>query len=132
MSKDQLRHEDTAPTIRALWNENGIEETRIEREAEGIPYIEENSFEWVGPVIFIGAAVFSSHPHVISLSLSILANYLTDYFKGRPDPRRVKLSIVVPDSRSARHTKIDYDGNIEGLKTIERIVKDIRNGKKLR
>ena len=131
-SKTDLVHEDTTPTLRALWMEKGITETRLEREGEHFPYIEENSFEWVGPVILIGSAVYSQSPHVISITLNVLSNYLTDFFKGRVGKNTAKLSVVVPDPRSHRFTKIDYDGPVEGIKEIEAVIKAVRSGRRLK
>lgn len=128
-SREDLLHEDTAPTLRALWVEAGIAETRLEPEGTRFPYIEENSFEWVGPTILFGSAVFIQNPHVISVTLSVLANYLTDYFKGRPNPK-VKFSVVVPLPKSKKYAKLDYEGDPEGIKEISKLIKDIRNEKR--
>jgi hypothetical protein len=125
-TKAELVHEDTVPTVRALWAEKGLTDTRLEKDADRIPYIEEDSSEWVGPIIFIGAAVFSESPHAISVALSIVANYLTDYFKGRTGKKTAKLSIVVSRPQSDNYQKIQYEGPPEGIAGIEKIIKEIR------
>jgi hypothetical protein len=128
-SKGKLMHEDTTPTVRALLQQEGIVETPIEKEGERIPYIEENAFEWVGPTIFIGASIFSGNANVVSIALGVIADYLTDYFKGRTGAKRVRLQIVVPQQRTAKHTKITYEGDIEGIKEIPNIIKEVRDGR---
>jgi hypothetical protein len=127
--KDALVQEDTAPTVRILLRAAGIPETPIESEGERFPLIEENSFEWVGPTIFIGAAIFSANSHMISVALSVIANYLTDYFKGRPGEKKAKLRIVVPQPRTKKYTEITYEGDIEGLPGLQKIIKEVRNGR---
>ena len=129
-AKNALLHEDTAPTVRALLAERGITETRLERDAEHFQYIHENSYEWVGPTVLIGSAVFSQNPHVISITLSLIANYLTDFFKGRVGDRIAKLSVVVPEPNSRRFTKITYEGSIEGIPGLEKIIREVRRGRR--
>src|SRR5437016_12799769 len=79
-TKADLLHEDTAPTVRLLFKEAEIPETRVEQDGEKFPLLQENGFEWVGPTVFIGGAVFSGNAHLIAVALSVLANYLTEYF----------------------------------------------------
>jgi hypothetical protein len=52
-SADELIHESTAPTIRVLWRQAGVAETRLEKEGMKIPQGSRKSWEWVGPIIFI-------------------------------------------------------------------------------
>jgi hypothetical protein len=128
-SKDKLVHEDTTPTVRALLQQAGIVVTPIEKEGERIPYIEENAFEWVGPTIFIGASILSGYANAVSVALSVLANYLTDYFKGRTGAKQVKLQIVVPQQRTDKHTKLTYEGDIEGMKELPNIINQVWRGR---
>jgi hypothetical protein len=97
-SKSDFLHEDTTPTVRSLLAEKGIIETKIEQDGDKIPYIQENCFERVGPIIFIGSLVFSENPHLISVALGVVSNFLTDYFKGRMGNKTAKLSLVVPQT----------------------------------
>lgn len=50
-SKEELIHEGTTPTVRALWRQNGITETPFEQSGEKFPLVSENTFEWIGPTI---------------------------------------------------------------------------------
>jgi len=128
-SKSDLIHEDTTPTVRALFAEKGIVETRIEQDGEKLPYFEENSYEWIGPIIFVGATVFSQNPNLITVGLGVVSNYLTDYFKGRIGEKNAKISLVIPQPNSKKYTRINYDGPVDGIKDLEKLIKEVRRGK---
>jgi hypothetical protein len=130
-SKDELLHEDTAPTVRTLWRNAGLAETPLELDGEHFPYVMERSNEWIGPIVFIGASMFSQNQHAISVSLSVIANYLTDFFRGRAN-EKVKLEVVVPQSSTNKYFKITYEGYMTGLKELPAVLKEVRNGRRPR
>jgi hypothetical protein len=51
--------------------------------------------EWIGPVIIITAAAVSQNPEIVSITLKVTSNYLTDWFRGvSKENRRASLTIV--------------------------------------
>ena len=126
---DELAHEDTAPTVRTLLRGEGIDETPLEREGERFPLIEENSFEWVGPAIFIGASTAAANHKALIAFVGAFAKYLTEYFKGRVGSKKAKIEIIVPQGRTGKYTKIKYDGDLEGLKQLPDLIDEARNGR---
>ncbi len=56
-NKDELVHEDSVLTVRKLFRQAGITETRIEKEGERIPYEQRKSFAWVAPTLFVSASL---------------------------------------------------------------------------
>ena len=126
-SKSELVHESTTPTIRTLWRQNNIVETRLEEEGEKLPYAQEKAFVWVGPTIFISIALFSQNPLIISVALNVISNYLTDWFKGIPkDSRKAKLSIV-RETKNGDYEKVEYEGPPEGIKELPKIIQEMHN-----
>jgi hypothetical protein len=126
-SKDELVHADTTSTIRVLWRQNGIIETPIEKETESIPFVVEESFEWIGPIIFFTATFISQNPHLIDISIGVISNYLTDWFKGiRKEERKTKLDIIV-ETPSGVYKKIRYEGSPDGLKDLPGIIRSIKD-----
>ena len=61
---------------------------------EKFPCIHENAFEWIVPTIFISSFLLSQNPHSISVVLGVISNYLTDWLKGIPSNKEVKLDII--------------------------------------
>ena len=128
--KTELLHEDTAPTMRAVFQEVGLTVTLVEPENGRLPYVEENSMEWVGPILLIGTAIYSGNPHAINVALGLISNYVTDYFKGRLGKKRAKFDLVIPIPNTDKYAKIKYDGEIDGILGLEKLIKEIRRRKK--
>lgn len=125
-SKDELVHESSAPTVRVLWRQAGISETRIEKEGDKFPYVKEMAFqEWLGPVIFVSTSLLSQNPHVIEVALGVISNYLTHWFRGIAGDKVARLDIVVEETKKKRYRRIRYEGNAEGLQTLPRIVREV-------
>ena len=125
-SKDELVHENTVPTIRKLWRQNNIVETRLEKEGERIPCIHEKTSEWIVPTIFITSALLSQNPHLVSLALGVISNFLADWFRGIPGGKKVKLNIVI-EPRIGGFKHIQYEGNVDGLKDLPKIIHEVNN-----
>lgn len=87
--------------------------------------LEQRSAEWFGPTILVTTAALTQNPELISITLSVLANYLTDYFKGRKEPK-IKISFITQKSKT-QFTKLDYEGDKEGLKEFEKLLKQFKN-----
>lgn len=122
-SKEELFHEDTTATIRVIWRQNDIVETPLEKEGEDIPFLVEEAFGWIGPLIFFASTFIVQNPYLIDVSLGVISNYLTDWFKGITDiEKKVKLDIVV-ETKSGSYKKIQFEGPPEGLKELPEIIR---------
>ena len=83
--------------------------------------------DWIAPTIFIAASLLSQDPNFASLAINIISNYLTDWFKGVPGRKNVKLDVVVERQARKTYVKISYDGDVEGMSEIPEIVKKVFN-----
>ena len=90
-------------------------------------YLEMRSYDWIGPTIFVPAALMLENPAFVSVALSVIANYLTDLFKGTPKTSNVKLNIVVEESSEKSCKKISYEGPVEGLQNLIDTVEAIKD-----
>jgi hypothetical protein len=120
-----LRQQSEAGTVRTLFRTNGLSLVEVLPELKPVPYIQNNSSEWVGPTLFISYAFFSENPLVVSVALGILANYLTEFFKGLPGKNKITLNIVVEKTPERSCKKISYEGNAEGLESLPEIIRSI-------
>jgi len=126
-SKGELIHESTTPTVRVLWQQNGITETSLEQPEEKFPFAVEHAFEWIGPTVFISAMVLSQNPHLVTIALNIISNYLTEWFRGIPrDSRKTKLCIIT-ETESGLYKKIEYEGPPDGLKDLPEVIRETYN-----
>jgi len=126
-SKEELIHERTAPDVRTLWRQNGITETPLEQPGEKFPFVFEHAFEWIAPTIFISSALLSQNPHLMTIALNVISNYLTEWFRGIPrDSRKVKLRIIT-ETKSGLYEEIEYEGPPNGLKDLPGVIKEVHN-----
>ena len=44
--------------------------------------LEQKSNDWFGPVLFISSFAYTANPEIIAIVCSVIANYVTDFFKG--------------------------------------------------
>ena len=113
-----------------LFEDNHIPFSIIKKEGQNLPHIHTASSEWftgVGPPLLISAALLSENPHILSLALSVLANYLTDLFKGTKGGN-ADLEIVtekVEKDGAKTYKKVRCPANPEVLKELSKIVNKI-------
>jgi hypothetical protein len=117
-SINELLHESAVQTVRILFRQNEIPETRLERKGQKIPCIKENEFALILPALFVGGLLLTQNLHLLSIALNVIANYATDFFKGIPRRKKVVLDVIVEDKTGRRSKKIHYEGEAEGLKEI--------------
>ncbi len=126
----ELVHESSALDLKTLFRGASLPVTVYQPDGTRIPYLQENDITWVGPALFVSYAALSQNPHILSVALSVIANYVTDLFKGSPQPARVKLSVVVETHTTKTTTtvtkKIDFDGPPDKLSEINGLIKDIK------
>lgn len=123
--KEELVHESSVATLRILWREVGIEESKIEKEGDKFPYVSEKYANWIGPIIFVSATTLSQNPTIVSIGIGVIANYLTDWFRGFHGTRSIKLDVVVEKTEGKEYKRIQYEGDVSGLVEIDKIVKRV-------
>ena len=125
-SKDELVHESSTPTVRVMWRQAGIQETKTEKHGEKFPQISEKQFiGWIGPMVFISASLLSQDPGAIAIAFGVISNYLTDCFKGVARDKRVRLDIVL-EMKGNRFKRVHYEGDVDGLNELPKILREVR------
>ena len=114
-------------TIKKIFRISNVPYSEIRRGNEKPSYIGYRAFEWVIPTLFFSAPLLLENPQIISVSLSVVANYLTDFFKGVGRKKNGKLDIVVEKNKSKICKKISYEGPIDGIKDLADVAKEILN-----
>jgi len=124
---DDLVFEDSVLTLRKLWRKAGIAETRIEKEGKQISYEQKKSLDVILPTVFISFSLLSQNPTLVTLALSIISNYVTDFFKGMIGERKIMIDIVVEQDEEKKSKRIRYEGNAEGLTTLAQVIKELKD-----
>jgi hypothetical protein len=115
-----LRHESSALDLKVLFRRANLPITVYQPDGATIPYLQENDNTWTGPILLLGYAVLTSDPNALAVSLSIIANYLTDFFRGNPEPVRAKLSFVVEVLETETKEKETKTGTTKTTKVIRK------------
>jgi hypothetical protein len=124
-TKGDLYHASSAATVRTLWRQEKILETRIEKEGDKFPSLQLNAAEWLSPVIFVSAAMWSQNPHAVSVALNVISNYLTDWFKGIAGEKTVRLTVVTEKTKTKNCVAVRYEGSVKGMKKLPAILREV-------
>ena len=126
-SPNEIRLQSETATVKTLFRQAGIPLNELFDASNRPPYVQNNDIHWIAPIIFVAAGVLSENPNAVAVALSVLANYLTDLFKGRTSEPQVKATIVVETTKAKTCKRIEYEGNVEGLKALAEIVRDTQD-----
>lgn len=132
---DELFHEETTHTIRTLFRLNEIPETRVERHGQKIPIILQKNFDLMLPTLFVGGILLSENPQLLDLALSVIANYVTDVFKGIVGTKDVTFRIIEEvdkEDMGRVYKKVEYKGPAEGIKELRKTVREVYTGEENR
>lgn len=113
--------------IGKLFRMNDVPCSEIRRENEEPSYMGYRSAEWVLPTLFFSAALLSENPAIVSISLSVIANFITDRIKGTGRKQTGKLDVVIEKNKSKTYKKISYEGPIDEIPKLDEIVKEVLN-----
>ena len=115
--------------IGRLFKINDVPCSEIRRENEKPSYMGYRSAEWVLPTLFFSALLLSENPAIVSISLGVIANFLTDRIKQIGGQQTGKLDIIIEikKNKSKTYKKISYEGPIDGLSKLADIVEEVLN-----
>lgn len=91
--------------------------------------IEQQSGDWFGPILFFTSAAVIHNPELVSIMCGVIANYVTDFFKGRENPP-IHLKVMYKETKTTKVTEFTYEGNLEGLNQFKQTIEDIVNRSK--
>jgi hypothetical protein len=123
----ELLQASEAATVRKLFLAAGLPLDEIVDRSLRPPYLKKKSFEWVAPILFVSAALYSQNPDLVSLALNIMGNYATEFLKGTGGTRSVKVDIVVEKRRNETYKRISYQGPPAGLKDLSGVIREVVN-----
>ena len=86
-----------------------------------MPSHEDKDANIVIPVVFVAAAIILNNPAAVSLAISVIANYITEFSIGRRR-KGARLEVVVESRPGSEYRRLEYDGDIEGLKELPGVI----------
>jgi hypothetical protein len=120
-----LKQASEAATIRKLLRQSDVPVRDILSKEKRPPYVKNKSSDWVSPIIFVSATLWSNNPDLVSVALNIVSSYIYDTFKGVTGSRTAKISVVIEDP-NGKSTRIDYEGPSDAMKDLAKLVKEAK------
>jgi hypothetical protein len=117
-----LRHEEDASTLRKLFAEAGVT-AHLASRVTPLPVSVKKSAEWVAPVLFVGASLWSQNPVGVQIAVEVIATFVSERLRGTSGKGEVKLSIAVERTRRRETRLLTYEGPIDGLKQLPEAIK---------
>lgn len=121
----EFRQVSAAATVKTLFRNATIPYSELFEKSKKPPYVQNNAFEWIAPTIFVSAGLISANANYVSVALNVISNYATDFFKGMAGGKSVKLEVVVETTKTKTCMRISYEGDIEGLKDLPKIIREV-------
>jgi hypothetical protein len=121
---DELLAEASDAAVRTLWRQADVEEDRLDSPGAPFPRISEHHADWIGPTVLLSSALLSESPALVSVALGVIANYVTDLFKGVPGRHAARLQVVVERSSGAC-VSVTYNGPATEIGAILDAVSDL-------
>lgn len=125
-SKDELVYFGSAKSLKKLWKSNEIELSKIELEGDGQLYLHQHSAEWIAPTIFLGASLLSENSNTISVALSVVANYVTDLFKGKPPKTKFKMELIIEEEKDKKYKKLTFEGEPKDVYGLIKVIRELK------
>ena len=106
---NELLTEAADAAVRTLWRKADIAEDRLDSPDSQFPRLSEHHADWIGPTVFLSSALLSETPALVSIALGVIANYVTDLFKGVPGKHTARLHVVV-EQKDGGCVQLTYNG----------------------
>jgi hypothetical protein len=122
-NRDELFVPPTAPDIKTLLRQAGVTLDKIEPEGTRILLRDDRDSTLILPILFFATAQLSNSVALVNVALGVVANYVTDYFRGKVGGGRVIFSVVHEKNSNKTATKISFDGPPEDFGKVIDVLK---------
>lgn len=122
---EKYYYSDSLSTVLKLSRQNNLVINVVGKEND-YNFLETRGFEWVSPIFCIGALYASENQQAITIALSMIANYLTTIFSGKPENDcTAKFDIFIVKEKDKKTKKISYKGPVNGLSELNETIKQV-------
>jgi hypothetical protein len=123
-SKEEFRQRPEATALRKVLEQAKVPVGQLVANSRPA-YVVNRSSEWIAPLLFVSASLLTTNPTAVSVALGVLSNYITDFLKSFPGPKRVKFEIVVERKGDRVCKRISYEGEASGITSLSAVVKEV-------
>jgi hypothetical protein len=86
------------------------------------PLQDNRGLDWIAPTFLVSGLLLTQNPTLITIALGVIANYVTQLFKGLKDDPEVKLNIVQTAADGKQAQRVRYEGPVSGLREVEKVL----------
>ena len=86
--------------------------------------VEQRSGDWFAPILLISSIDVFQSPELVAVICGVVANYVTDFFKGK-DKKDIRIKIIYKETETSKFTSIYYEGDLDGLSELETTINKI-------
>lgn len=123
----QFVYRESTKDIVKLFSSNSIDLDSYSRNKSSKFYKHEHSAEWIGPTLFLGATLLSENSNVISVALSVIANFITDLFKGKAPDTTFKMEFIIETKKNKSFKKLFFEGKPTDIDKLIKLIKEIHD-----
>jgi len=123
-SKGEFLFTDNMVDLKKLFKQSGINGEVFGEDTE--LYLSRKSADIYLPAMFFSLSVITDNPTVVSISLNVLSNYITDWLKGSFGRKTAQVDFYIETKEKGKVKKLSYKGDADGLKEVEKIIKAMK------
>lgn len=118
----EYAYPSTVESVTKLLKQNKVPVDSLHPIDATTPLHDNRGLDWIAPTFLVSGLLLTQNPMVVSIVLGIVANYVTDLFKGLKNDPKVKLNIVQTAADGKRAQRIKYEGPVSGLPEVEKVL----------
>lgn len=116
-------YSETTSDLRKVFNKDNV---KIHYFTADKPLLRSRkSADWFGPTLLFTISMVANNPHLVGISLNLVSSYLYDFLKGTIGDKTIKFEVVVENKRKKEFKKIKYEGSVDGIIELEKVIKSL-------
>ena len=123
----EFRQVTEAVSVKKLLRSADIPHSEILPHEHRISYVQNNSWDWIPPLLFVTYDMLSQNPDATRIVVELIRNYL---IRLRPDlgvERAVKLEFVVELNEAGVCKRLSYEGPVSGLERLPETIRSVKD-----
>jgi len=124
---EEFLYDPAGATVRTLFRTNQIPLQDLLPPGTPRRQVSYKSAEWVGPTLFVGYALLSDNGNFLNIALGVVANYLTEFFRGAGKAPTIRLDFIVEKTPSREYKHLKFEGPPEAIPALMGAVQAIRD-----
>ena len=123
----EFRQVVEAITVRKLLRSADIPQSEILPPELRPPYVQNNSWDWTAPVLFVAYEILSQNPDAIRIVIEQIREYLVAFRPELGAGRDVKFDFVVERKKTGSCKRVSYEGPIEGFRQLPQVLEGLKD-----